>query len=243
MTPHVRMICRKPMPLAMPQSWAFASRGLADSGARPDSSGKGMTPPPFDCTAQPSVASMATRPCLSSDARNHFMVVGDASLPKPAGSHMTPPVSGPTPISVEPSAVRAGRGAGACSAAAPARHRARLRAISTCARRPRFLSRAPGGCCSPPPPRARAAARGSASRPVVDRASRQTELQITKRSSSRAQSRAELIFRAAHRATGCRRCEITTPRLVTALDCCLGGSLAVLARMDARRSTPYLCTL
>ena len=140
------------MPLAMPQSWAFASRGLADSGARPDSSGKGMTPPPFDCTAQPSVASMATRPCLSSDARNHFMVVGDASLPKPAGSHMTPPVSGPTPISVEPSAVRAGRGAGACSAAAPARHRARLRAISTCARRPRFLSRAPGGCCSPPPP-------------------------------------------------------------------------------------------
>ena len=40
----------------------------------------------------------------------------------------------------------------ACSAAAPARHRARLRAISTCARRPRFLSRAPGGCCSPPPP-------------------------------------------------------------------------------------------
>ena len=140
------------MPLAMPQSWAFASRGLVDSGARPDSSGKGMTPPPFDCTAQPSVASMATRPCLSSDARNHFMVVGDASLPKPAGSHMTPPVSGPTPISVEPSAVRAGRGAGACSAAAPARHRARLRAISTCARRPRFLSRAPGGCCSSPPP-------------------------------------------------------------------------------------------
>ena len=73
------------MPLAMPQSWAFASRGLADSGARPDSSGKGMTPPPFDCTAQPSVASMATRPCLSSDARNHFMVVGRRELAEARG--------------------------------------------------------------------------------------------------------------------------------------------------------------
>ena len=40
---------------------------------------------------------MATRPCFSSEARNHMMASSDTEFEMPSGSQISPPVSSPVP--------------------------------------------------------------------------------------------------------------------------------------------------